>query len=175
LGSCFIGCLAFLTSLFGSGVVFNWLTNLTSVAGLITWVIISITHLRFRKGLLSQGYNLKSLPYVSKLHPFCDIFSIVIGTVVIFGQGYKTFTTDPIDARNVIAAYIGLIFGVALYFGHKVIRRPAFVKLHEMDFETGRLSRKEEEEDENDGMFDENGDPIPRWKRYYRKFINIIA
>ncbi|CAO3677004.1 unnamed protein product [Umbelopsis vinacea] len=69
LASCLIGCLAFLTSLFGSGVVFNWLTNLTSVAGLITWVIISITHVRFRQGLLSQGYNLKNLPYVAPLSP----------------------------------------------------------------------------------------------------------
>ncbi|CAO3690861.1 unnamed protein product [Umbelopsis ramanniana] len=175
LASCLIGCLAFLTSLFGSGVVFNWLTNLTSVAGLITWVIISLTHLRFRKGLLAQGYDLKSLPYVSKLHPYCDIFSIVIGTIVIFGQGYKTFTTNPIDASNVIAAYIGLIFGIALYVGHKVVRRPAFVKLHEMDFETGRIPRTKEEEDGTEGMYDKDGNPVPRWKRYYRKTINIIA
>lgn len=175
LASCFIGCLAFLTSLFGSGVVFNWLTNLTSVAGLITWVIISITHVRFRQGLIAQGYTLKSLPYVAPLFPYCDIFSIVIGTIVIFGQGYKTFTTNPIDASSVIAAYIGLIFGLLLYFGHKIIRRPGFVKCSEMDFETGRLAKVMDEDNEDDDMYDHNGNLLPRWKRWLRKLINIVA
>ncbi|KAJ2963724.1 hypothetical protein NQZ79_g1260 [Umbelopsis isabellina] len=175
LASCLIGCLAFLTSLFGSGVVFNWLTNLTSVAGLITWVIISITHVRFRQGFIAQGHSLKSLPYVAPFFPYCDIFSIVIGTIVIFGQGYKTFTTDPIDASGVIAAYIGLIFGIVLYVGHKIIRRPSFVKTSEMDFETGRLQKSIEDDTENDDLYDHNGNALPKWKRYWRKAINIIA
>jgi lysine-specific permease len=32
-----VGMLAFLTSLFGNGVVYNWLLNISGVAGFIAW------------------------------------------------------------------------------------------------------------------------------------------
>lgn len=34
-----IGMLAFLTSLFGNGVVYNWLLNISGVAGFIAWYV----------------------------------------------------------------------------------------------------------------------------------------
>ncbi|KAI7875891.1 hypothetical protein K492DRAFT_167729 [Lichtheimia hyalospora FSU 10163] len=168
LATCAVGCLAFLTSLFGSGIVFTWLTNLTSVAGLITWVIICITHIRFRLGLRKQQRSLKALPYVAPFFPIPDIFVIVIGTIIIFGQGYQTFEA-PIDGRDVVAAYIGLIFAVVLYVGHKIVLRQPFVKSNDMDFDTGTIPFDESKAD------DEAIAQLPRWKRYLRKFINIIA
>ncbi|KAI9009373.1 amino acid permease/ SLC12A domain-containing protein [Phycomyces nitens] len=171
--SCAIGCLAFLTSLFGSGIVFTWLTNLTSVAGLITWVVISITHIRFRQGYLAQGRSLAALPYVAPFFPICDIFVIVIGTIIIFGQGYSTFIA-PIKGSNVVASYIGLIFAFVLYVGHKVIRRPSFVKAVDMDFETGTIKEGvfDIRDDEKD---DVNGVPLPLWRRIFNKVFSIIA
>jgi lysine-specific permease len=172
LATCAVGCLAFLTSLFGSGVVFNWLTCLTSLAGLITWVAISITHVQFRRGFLAQGRALTSLPYVAPFFPFCDMFVIVIGTIIIFGQGYTSFIA-PITATGVISTYIGLILAVVLYLGHKIWKRPSFVKCEDMDFETGTI--KETIMDTRDDGYDENGNKIPLWKRVLKKFVNIIA
>ncbi|SAM04455.1 hypothetical protein [Absidia glauca] len=175
LASCLVGCLAFLTSLFGSGVVFNWLTRLTSLAGLITWVIISVTHIRFRQGYLSQGRSLADLPYVAPLFPICDIFVIVIGLIVIFGQGYASFMGD-INAGNVIGSYIGLILAVVLYAGHKIIARPSLVKNHEMDFETGTLKIEKEVFDTNgDGELNPDKKEWPLWKRVGSKVLSIIA
>lgn len=171
LATCFIGCLAFLTSLFGSGVVFNWLTNLTSVAGLITWIAISITHIRFRIGFRKQGRSLDQLPYVAPLFPFADLFVIVIGTIIVFGQGYQTFEA-PIDGKNVVAAYIGLILAVVLYVGHKIIRRPAFVKSDEMDFVTGTLPLKEEQEEEYSAGRETKK---PLWRKLISKVFDIVA
>ncbi|KAG0174462.1 hypothetical protein DFQ28_006468 [Apophysomyces sp. BC1034] len=171
--TCSVGCLAFLTSLFGSGVVFNWLTNLCSVAGLIVWVTIAITHLRFRKGYLFQGRSLTALPYVAPLFPFCDIFVIVFGTIIIFAQGYQKFFS-PIDAKAVVAAYLGVIFAVALYVGHKVSRRPAFVKYSEMDFDTGTLEKSVFDLGEDEKL-DANGVPLPWWKRTVNRTVNMLA
>jgi lysine-specific permease len=173
LATCVVGCLAFLTSLFGSGVVFTWLTCLTSLAGLITWVSISITHIRFRQGYISQGRSLTSLPYAAPFFPFCDIFVIVLGTIVIFGQGYTSFIA-PITASGVISTYIGLILAVVLYLSHRLWKRPAFVKNEDMDFETGTIKETVIDIRKNEGL-DENGNPIPRWKRVWRKVIDIIA
>ncbi|CAO3701476.1 unnamed protein product [Rhizopus stolonifer] len=173
LATCAIGCLAFLTSLFGSGVVFNWLTCLTSLAGLITWVSISITHVRFRQGYLAQGRSLSALPYVAPLFPLCDIIVIVIGTIIIFGQGYSTFIA-PITASNVISSYIGLILAVVLYAGHKIWKRPGFVKNSEMDFETGTIQETVIDIRKDEGL-DINGKPLPKWKAVWNKFVGIIA
>ncbi|ORE04800.1 hypothetical protein BCV72DRAFT_230913 [Rhizopus microsporus var. microsporus] len=173
LATCSIGCLAFLTSLFGSGVVFTWLTCLTSLAGLITWVSICITHIRFRLGYLAQGRSLTALPYVAPLFPICDIIVIVIGTIIIFGQGYATFIA-PIQASNVISSYIGLILAVVLYVGHKLWKRQGFVKYADMDFETGTIQDTVLDIRKDEGL-DENGNPLPLWKRIWNKFIDIVA
>ncbi|KAI7899357.1 amino acid permease/ SLC12A domain-containing protein [Cokeromyces recurvatus] len=174
LATCLIGCLAFLTSLFGSGVVFTWLTNLTSLAGLITWVTISVTHVRFRKGYLSQGRSLTALPYYAPLHPLGDIIVIVIGTIIIFGQGWKSFVA-PIKAANVISTYIGLVLAVVLYGGHKIWKRNGFVKCEDMDFETGTFHDNVIDIRKTGDDMDENSSPIPLWKRILNKILNIIA
>ncbi|KAI9469948.1 MAG: amino acid permease/ SLC12A domain-containing protein [Benjaminiella poitrasii] len=173
LATCLVGCLAFLTSLFGSGIVFTWLTDLTSLAGLITWVSIAITHLRFRRGYLFQGRSLSALPYFAPFHPFGDIFVIVVGTIVIFGQGWKTFVA-PISASNVISSYIGLILAVVLYVGRKIWKREKFVKCEDMDFETGTFHESVIDIRKQEGL-DENGNPLPKWKRVFSKILNIIA
>ncbi|CAO0798349.1 unnamed protein product [Mucor circinelloides] len=173
LATCAVGCLAFLTSLFSSGVVFNWLTALPSVAGLIVWVTISITHIRFRMGLKAQGRSLTTLPYVAPFFPFGDIFVIIVGCIVIGGQGYQTFL-PPIDPKNCVSAYLSVMFCIVLYVGNKLYRRDPFIKASEMDFETGTIKddvlRMKEGE-----AFDENDLPVPLWKRVYRKTISIIA
>ncbi|GAN11652.1 gamma-aminobutyrate permease [Mucor ambiguus] len=173
LATCAVGCLAFLTSLFSSGVVFNWLTALPSVAGLIVWVTISITHIRFRMGLKAQGRSLTTLPYVAPFFPFGDIFVIIIGCIVIGGQGYQTFL-PPINPANCVSAYLSVMFCVVLYVGNKLYRRDPFIKTSEMDFETGTIKDNVLRMKEN-GASDEDDLPIPLWKRIYRKTISILA
>jgi lysine-specific permease len=173
LATCLIGCLAFLTSLFGSGIVFTWLTNLTSLAGLITWVTISITHVRFRQGYVAQGRSLNALPYVAPLFPFLDILVIFFGTIIIIFQGYKTFFA-PIVASNVIATYIGLILAVVLYLSHKIWKRPGFVKNADMDFETGTIQETVIDIRKDEGL-DVNGNALPKWRIVWNKLVDIVA
>jgi amino acid transporter len=42
-----------------SSVVFGWFVNITTVAGLIGWIVIEVTYLRFHAGLKVQGYSRK--------------------------------------------------------------------------------------------------------------------
>ncbi|KAI7908010.1 amino acid permease/ SLC12A domain-containing protein [Cokeromyces recurvatus] len=173
LATCAVGCLAFLTSLWGSGVVFNWITAIPSVAGLIVWVSISVTHIRFRMGLKAQGRSLTSLPYVAPFFPFGDIFVVVVGCIVIGGQGYQNFL-PPVDVKNCISAYLSVMFCFVLYFGHKLIRRPAFIKASEMDFETGTYKEPALKVSEGEKLSDDIMS-VPIWKRALKKVFNIIA
>ncbi|GAA5808920.1 hypothetical protein MFLAVUS_002319 [Mucor flavus] len=170
LATCLVGCLAFLTSLFSSGVVFNWLTALPSVAGLIVWVTISITHIRFRMGYEAQGRSLTALPYVAPFFPYGDIFVIIVGCIVIAGQGYQTFL-PPIDPKNCVASYLSVMFCIVLYFGHKIFKRPSFVKLLEMDFETGTLKDDVLSIKEGEDLHED----IPLWKRILKKMFTLLA
>lgn len=68
----------------GSGKVFGWFVNMTSVAGLMTWFGISVTYLRFHAGLVAQGYDRSKLPYASKLNPFAAWYAAIACIVVCF-------------------------------------------------------------------------------------------
>jgi lysine-specific permease len=173
LATCAVGCLAFLTSLFSSGIVFNWLTAIPSSAGLIVWVTISVTHIRFRQGLKAQGRSLTSLPYIAPLFPICDIFVIVIGGIVIIFQGYQNFIA-PINAANCVSAYLSVMFCLVLYLGHKLVKRPAFIKASEMDFETGTLKDDFFRNKEGEALEDDDK-PVPTWKRVLKKIYHILA
>jgi amino acid transporter len=62
--------LAFMAVSTNAGAVFNWLANMSSVAGLMSWFGISVTYLRFYKGMQVQGIDRKTLPYYTNLQPY---------------------------------------------------------------------------------------------------------
>lgn len=131
-----VGCLAFLTTFFGDGVVYTWLLNASGMAGFVTWVGIAISHYRFRKAYTAQGKDLADLPYRSKLFPFGPLFALLLCLIVIFGQNYKAVIGGGIDWSGVISAYIGLPLFLAMWFGYKFIKKTKIVPLKECDFTT---------------------------------------
>jgi amino acid transporter len=49
--------LMYMTEGSNSSTVFNWFVNITTVAGLIGWIVIEATYLRFYACLKKQGYS----------------------------------------------------------------------------------------------------------------------
>ena len=66
----------------GSGKVFNWFANMTSVAGLMTWFGISWTYIRFHAGMKAQGIDRKTLPFYSSLQPYAAWYATVSCLVI---------------------------------------------------------------------------------------------
>ena len=69
----------------GSGKVFGWLASLSAISGLLTWFGISVTYIRFYKGMQAQKRDRSKLPYYSKLQPYAAwyaVCSIVIIMIV---------------------------------------------------------------------------------------------
>ncbi|KAI8884950.1 hypothetical protein K501DRAFT_322664, partial [Backusella circina FSU 941] len=132
------GMLAFLTSLFGNGVVYNWLLSLSGVAGFIAWLGIAASHYRFRRAYVLQGRSISDLPFKARLFPVGPIFAFAVCLFVLAGQGYDTFTADPIVAADVISCYIGIPFVIILYAGYKIIKRTKFIPIMEVDLDSGR-------------------------------------
>jgi len=57
--TCVLFPLVYLNVSNNSSVVFGWFVNITTVAGLIGWIVIELTYLRFYAGLKAQGYSRK--------------------------------------------------------------------------------------------------------------------
>lgn len=128
-----IGAFAFLSSLFGDGVVYVWLLNASGMSGFIAWLGIAISHYRFRKAFLVQGRDLRELPYKAKWFPFGPIFAFIICLIVIIGQNYGAFLGDAIDWYGVAVSYIGLPLFLIVWLGYKWSKKTKVVALEQVD------------------------------------------
>ncbi|KAL1923093.1 uncharacterized protein VTP21DRAFT_9469 [Calcarisporiella thermophila] len=151
--SSLIGCLCTLAAVFSSEQVFFWLLNLTSITGYISWAGILGTHIRFRMAMKAQGRSLDELPYRASLHPWADIYGLIICLMVIFGSGYKYF--DPFDVKSFFATYIGLGLFAVFYLSYKLIKRTKVVPLRDVDLDSGRQPETE----------DDSEKALPWWRK----------
>ncbi|MDF9758999.1 lysine-specific permease [Peribacillus simplex] len=131
-----VGCVAFLASFFGDGVVYIWLLNASGMAGFVTWVGIAIAHYRFRKAYAAQGLDMNALPYRAKGFPFGPIFALVLCIIIIIGQGYQAFSSNGIDWNSMFVSYIGLILFFVLWFGYKIKHKTKVIPLEECDLKS---------------------------------------
>ncbi|ELF0919520.1 amino acid permease [Salmonella enterica] len=129
-----IAGLCFLTSMFGNQTVYLWLLNTSGMTGFIAWLGIAISHYRFRRGYVIQGYDVNDLPYRSGFFPLGPIFAFVLCLIITLGQNYEAFLKDTIDWGGVAATYIGIPLFLLIWFGYKLIKGTHFVRYSEMHF-----------------------------------------
>lgn len=141
IATAIFGLLGFL-NLSNSGTnVFNWLLNVTAVAGFITWACINLTHIRFMHALAYRGTCRSSLPYTAPFQPFAAYYGLFFNVLILLTQGFTAFL--PWDTKNFFIAYISVILFVVLAAGYalyalimkKVI---GIVPLGEVDLDSGR-------------------------------------
>lgn len=128
-----VGCLAFLASFFGDGVVYIWLLNASGLSGFVAWLGIAISHYRFRRAYKAQGLDMNLLPYKAKLYPFGPIFAFVLCSIVILGQNYQAFLGGSIDWSGMLVSYIGLPLFIVLWLGYKIKHKTKIIPLKECD------------------------------------------
>lgn len=102
------GALGYLSVSNGGNTAFNWLLNITAVAGLIAWVNITFCHIRFMSILKSRNISRDTLPFKAKFMPWGAIYATVLGGILCFVQGFEAFF--DITASAFFTAYISLIF-----------------------------------------------------------------
>ncbi|KAF9364038.1 hypothetical protein BGX34_002689 [Mortierella sp. NVP85] len=154
-----IAAIAYISSLFGAGEVYNWLLNISSISGFIAWAGIAVSHYRFRRAYVAQGGELDRLPYRASFYPFGPIYALLLCTVVICGQGYSEFTKPDPKALNLVASYIGLPFFFLVYISYKLYYKTKMVPLMECDFSVSNLSETPMEEFAPEGSVLEGKSP----------------
>ncbi|KAF3985520.1 hypothetical protein FT663_05029 [Candidozyma haemuli var. vulneris] len=125
--------------------VFDWLLNITAVAGLIAWVNISFSHMRFMWILKKRNMSRDMLPYKAWGMPYVAYYAFILGFLLVFVQGYESFFS--ITASKFFTAYISVILFFAVwlvahfYFNgftkHAFTLRAWLIPLDECDIDTG--------------------------------------
>lgn len=129
-----IGCVSFLGIFLGDGALFLWLISITGVSGILTWISIALIHLRFRKGLEFQGVPLESLAFIAPMYPYGPIIAILLGIMIIIGQGYAAFLQENGLLKLIVSCFgITLFFG--LYISYKTFYNSKLIPLGEINFE----------------------------------------
>lgn len=121
------GMFTLLTWFWHEGIIFTWLVNVSALSGFIAWVGIAVSHYRFRKAYLLQGYKLEDLHFRAKLYPLGPILAAVLCLAVIVGQIF----TFEWSLMNFLANYVGVIAFIALWFGYKALKKTKLVDLRE--------------------------------------------
>jgi len=129
--------LAYMGITAGSGKVFGWFSNMTSVAGLMTWFGICFTYLRFYAGLKAQGIPRSSLPYHTKIQPYAAWWGLGSCFFICLFSGWKVFLKGHWATDAFVTNYITLIGFPILYIGARLVYRSPLVKPADMDFISG--------------------------------------
>ncbi len=137
------GLLAFLNLSANGGQVFNWLLNITAVAGFITWACINGCHIAFMRALAARNVSRDTLPYKAMYQPIFAWYGLFFNILIILTQGFTAFI--PWSTQEFFVAYISVILFVIMYVGHKTWsyfagRGIGFVKAIDADLDTGKLS-----------------------------------
>lgn len=128
-----IAAFCFLTTFIGEQQVFNWLLNMSGMCGFIVWLGIAISHYRFRKGYLAQGYKLENLAYHAKFFPFAPWFAFILCAIIVLGQNYQAVLGGSIDWLGLLSTYISLPLFLMIWLGYKWKYKTKLIPYKEMN------------------------------------------
>lgn len=169
----FIGLITFATSFIPGKALFVVLTDLSGVAGFVTWGGICLSHYRFRKALKYQGRSIAQLPITTPFHPFGDIFGMIACVVIALIAGYSYFV--PADPVGLIGNYGGLIAVAILYIILKLRTKSKLIPISEIDIDSGRADYDTYEMENSDYGDDTSSVIGLGWKRTLKKIISIVT
>lgn len=136
-----IAALCFLTTFIGEEQVFNWLLNMSGMCGFIVWLGIAVSHYRFRKGYIAQGYKLDELAYRAKFFPFAPWFAFTLCAIVVLGQNYQAVLEG--EWLAVLSTYIGILLFLVIWLGYKWKYNTKLISYQEMDVQPMKVDRNE--------------------------------
>jgi len=132
--SCF-AFLSFMSVSSGGETAFNWLVSLGTTAGYFGWFAINVTYIRWRQGMLVQGFDLKKNIYNNRFQPYVAYWGAFWNAVFILVNGFKVFFVW--NTTNFLTSYISIPIFFSFYIFWKIYKRTSFWKAEEMDLTTG--------------------------------------
>jgi amino acid transporter len=113
--------------------VLTWLTNIITAGGVINFIVMCATYLRFYQACKVQGLDRKTLPYCGYFQPYGAWIGLCFEIVVVFVYGYSTFLPGAFTVESFFTYYTLLILFPITFTFWKVLKRTKMKKAHEID------------------------------------------
>ncbi|TNY24002.1 amino acid permease [Rhodotorula diobovata] len=120
-----------------AGEVFGWFVNMTSIAGLLVWLSILITYVRFHRGAKLQGIDRRALPYFAPCQPYLSYYGLFMIVVILFFAKFTVFIDGQWDTADFVTTYLPIILFPICYVGVYCHKRWGLRPLAELDFVSG--------------------------------------
>ncbi|OAQ76924.1 amino-acid permease inda1 [Purpureocillium lilacinum] len=168
------GLLAYLANLNQRNAVLDWLLAISGLSFVFIWASICLCHIRFRQAWAYRGRSLESIPCRSQIGVMGSYVGLALSLCILVAQfwvgafpiGWESMSSSNV-AQNFFLKYMGVPIITLLYVSHKLMLRTTYVRVCEMDVDTGRkgfdLPILVEQEKEERAAW-------PTWKKLY-KFI----
>lgn len=125
--------LSFLQLSDNSSKVLTWLVGLMTAGGLINYIIMCITYLRFYYACKAQGIDRRQFPYYGYFQPYSAYIALVGEVCIVFTYGYSVFLPGNWTYDSFFTSYTMVGIAPVLFVCWKIVKRTKVVQTHEVD------------------------------------------
>jgi amino acid transporter len=163
-----------------SSVVFGWFVNITTIAGLVGWLVIQITYLRFFYALRVQGISRDrmytsnmsfpknsniltslGLAYKSPFQPYLAWITACALVLVILFSGFSVFFPGHWSVSTFLTYYVDIAIFALLWVVAFFFSRSGIVALQDVD-----LSEIEDVDREKTDILNSVESNLPWWRKW---------
>jgi len=152
----------------------NWLYSLSGLSSIFTWGSICLAHIRFRAAWKKQGHTLDELAFKSQAGVIGSWLGFILNVLVLVAQFWTAVWPEgfvemgPRDrAETFFLAYLAFPVVIAFYVPYKLWFKTPFMRVDDMDLQTGRREMDTAALIEEDKLTYQR---LPRWKKIYKIF-----
>jgi len=127
-----LGAFAYLSLSRTTNTALMVLVELSSVAGMVSWVVLCSTYLRMRWGLSAQGFSRDDLPYKAPFQPYLAYFALGACVLVLVFSGFAVFLPGNWSFGGFLTHYGNVIIFIVLYLSWKKISNATSVAPEQM-------------------------------------------
>ncbi|KAK3694627.1 amino acid permease-domain-containing protein [Podospora appendiculata] len=143
-----VGLLSYLADLDQQSDVLNWLLAVSGLSSIFTWGSICLAHIRFRRAWAASGHTLNQLAFRAQAGVYGSWLGFSLNVLVLIAQfwtaawpiskGSEGMDSPTELVQNFFLQYMCVPIVAAFYLGHKLWFRTGFVRIADMDIDTGR-------------------------------------
>lgn len=138
--------IAYVNVVAAGDVVFDWLSAISGLSAVFTWLAICLCHIRFRRAWKVQGHSVEELPFQAFGGIWGSWFGVILIVLVLIAQFYIAIFPIGADgsssdrATDFFQAYLAAPIVVVVWIGGYLWKGTRPKRAHEIDLDTGRKS-----------------------------------
>lgn len=111
--------LAYLNCSNSASQVFTWLSNIATISGFVSWIVVCITYVRFRNAIDALDLN-DRVPFRFRFQKQFAYFAGSFFVLLSLTNGYAVFVSGNWSVSDFFASYITIGFVIVLYIGSTI-------------------------------------------------------